>query len=167
MFWLDGSLHALRPLRAKQNKSGRARFGAATSAFLRDGGGGRRPRPAKQQRTARMQWGCVLLPAKCTARSWVKSNAAGRALAGQRRGAAARANHRVWSAVSVRRRVMVNDRPGTDPKRSRQIGRSRGHATCRLPWAALRGVEGLIPALRFQKEGGRRGRASGARRAAS
>lgn len=111
--------------------------------------------------------GCVLLPAKCTARSRVKSNAAGRALAGQRRGAAARANHRVWSAVSVRRRVMVNDRPGTDPKRSRQIGRSRGHATCRLPWAALRGVEGLIPALRFQKEGGRRGRASGARRAAS
>lgn len=42
-------------------------------------------------------------------------------------------------APAVRRRVMVNDRPGTDPKRSRQIGRSRGHATRRLPWAALCG----------------------------
>lgn len=53
-------------------------------------------------------------------------------------------------APAVRRRVMVNDRPGTDPKRSRQIGRSRGHATRRLPLAALYG--GKTPFF----QGGRR-----------
>lgn len=69
-------------------------------------------------------------------------------------------------APAVRRRVMVNDRPGTDPKRSRQIGRSRGHATRRLPWAAVCG--GRTPFFQGGAAAeGARSRERGARRAAA